>query len=412
MFLFPRAGNSIMAPSMSEENAQKLRLKPRLAGDPPASATPPSAEKPAPSAPDTTTPTLEKNSPIALRPKPRLGGETPPESSASSTAPVGNPASETPAAPPVAPASVAAPPKFVAPAPLASPPVTSPPATSPPAETSTTPTPAETARPKISFQPREPAVAPLPKPEPQATAEPPAAPPPTPPVAAAAPGFPPPPAKKFPPPPGVGKDAAGEPPVENIKAVVSAGTGSRKRLLLIGGVAAVAAVALASVFFLNEDEEQPRPVTKAPAPIQSSSANATEIPSAAAPVATVTDTIAKADELRVAAANEVAAVTGSDTAARTGDTVQPKEDATETVATPAVPSGPPPPSDAFRGWIGSLVISGVRSGSNPRIFIERTAYGPGDLINPQLGITFESYNPATRMLIFKDRSGAMVERRH
>ncbi|MBA4135949.1 MAG: hypothetical protein C0518_01380 [Opitutus sp.] len=72
----------------------------------------------------------------------------------------------------------------------------------------------------------------------------------------------------------------------------------------------------------------------------------------------------------------------------------------------------PPASAAFRSWVQNLKISGVRAGASPRVFIERTAYGPGDLVNPQLGISFESYNAETRMLVFKDKSGALVERRN
>jgi hypothetical protein len=46
------------------------------------------------------------------------------------------------------------------------------------------------------------------------------------------------------------------------------------------------------------------------------------------------------------------------------------------------------------------------------VLISNTAYAPGDLVNPQLGIRFVSYNPATRILVFRDGTGASVERRH
>ncbi len=59
----------------------------------------------------------------------------------------------------------------------------------------------------------------------------------------------------------------------------------------------------------------------------------------------------------------------------------------------------------------NLRISAVRAGSSPRIFIERTAYAPGDLVNANLGITFEGYNPETGLIAFKDRTGAVFERR-
>jgi hypothetical protein len=87
------------------------------------------------------------------------------------------------------------------------------------------------------------------------------------------------------------------------------------------------------------------------------------------------------------------------------------------VAAPVVPAAPvvvPPPvaTVAFKAWVENLKIMGVRAGSNPRVFIGGTAYAPGDLVNPQMGISFEGYVPETRMLIFKDKSGAKVERRN
>ncbi len=41
-----------------------------------------------------------------------------------------------------------------------------------------------------------------------------------------------------------------------------------------------------------------------------------------------------------------------------------------------------------------------------------TSYQTGDLVNPQLGISFEGYNAETRLLIFKDKTGASVTRRN
>jgi hypothetical protein len=81
-------------------------------------------------------------------------------------------------------------------------------------------------------------------------------------------------------------------------------------------------------------------------------------------------------------------------------------------AKPAAPPPPPPPSMAFRAWAENLRISGMRGGSNPRIFIGGTAYQKGDLVNPQMGIVFDDYIDATRTIVFKDKSGAKVERRN
>ena len=67
---------------------------------------------------------------------------------------------------------------------------------------------------------------------------------------------------------------------------------------------------------------------------------------------------------------------------------------------------------AFRAWVENLRISGLRGGASPRIFVGGTAYQQGDLINPQLGITFEGYDDDTRLITFRDKTGAKVERRN
>ncbi|HYC72963.1 MAG TPA: hypothetical protein VEB66_17255 [Opitutaceae bacterium] len=78
---------------------------------------------------------------------------------------------------------------------------------------------------------------------------------------------------------------------------------------------------------------------------------------------------------------------------------------------PATPP-PPPPSQAFRAWVQNLKIGSVRGGSPARLQVGGVTYIPGDLVNPQLGILFESYDGNTRMIRFKDRqTGAIMERR-
>ncbi len=75
-------------------------------------------------------------------------------------------------------------------------------------------------------------------------------------------------------------------------------------------------------------------------------------------------------------------------------------------------TGPAEPSEAFKACVRDLPISSVRGGSSPRILIGATSYREGDVIHPQLGITFESYDDSTRLLLFKDRSGATVSRKY
>ncbi|MDD3179006.1 MAG: hypothetical protein PHQ04_01500 [Opitutaceae bacterium] len=85
---------------------------------------------------------------------------------------------------------------------------------------------------------------------------------------------------------------------------------------------------------------------------------------------------------------------------------------------PAVPiaaipevEAPPEASAAFKAWVNNLKIGGVsvRSGV-PRVLIERTTYTQGEVVNPQLGITFEGYDEKRHMVKFKDKSGAIFER--
>jgi hypothetical protein len=72
----------------------------------------------------------------------------------------------------------------------------------------------------------------------------------------------------------------------------------------------------------------------------------------------------------------------------------------------------PPASAAFKAWVDNLRVGGVRAGTETRVFIGGTAYAPGEMVNPQLGIVFDSYDAETRHLIFKDKTGAIVRRRN
>jgi hypothetical protein len=78
----------------------------------------------------------------------------------------------------------------------------------------------------------------------------------------------------------------------------------------------------------------------------------------------------------------------------------------------AAPVGPPVPSAIFKAWVEGLKINGVSATDRPRILIGGTAYAAGELVNGPLGISFVGYEPATRLLIFKDRTGAIVKHRY
>ncbi len=344
---------------MSEDSAPKLRLKPKLAADPASASPSPApvgapAPEPAPSAPAPADAADSKT----VRLKPRL----------SSTPPV----------------QVATP----APAPAAESPAPAVPATPAPAE-------AEKPAVKFSLRPKaaEPAPAGAPAPEaPAADAES------EPPVleaqtdtgaegepaeitaiqmASGAP-FPPPTTVKFPTPPGLVRNlAAAEKIAKTGKRPGFSRPGAGKRMLVLaGGVVAVMLV-LGGVFFAYlKFTAPPPPPPPRPRPVVQ-------------PV--------KPPEPPVVEKPVVPAVV---------ETPKP-----EPVEAPPPPPPPPVASVAFKVWVENLRISGLRSGANPRVFIGGTSYAPGDLVNPQLGITFAGYDSETRLITFKDANGAKVERR-
>lgn len=378
---------------MSDETIPKLRLRPKLAADP-ASTTPASAEIPSaasvpaevPPAPGVPAPIEE---PKAFRLKPKISLSASPVEAAkpASAAPIEVKAPSPVEIPPSAPAPPAEPTVGVAPS-IAS----------------------VAGAPKFSFKPKaELAAAPAPVAKVEAPAPVgPEAPAPAaaevPPVAPVA-NFPPPvPVGKFPPPPGVKKPIAGA----TEKSTSAAKPVDRKKLLLVGGgVLGVAMLGAGYFLFLySPDGAAPLPPPKksVPAVVANPSTGQGQA------VAAAQTAVEKANE-QMAPLNEVlksdqpmAAVTSAPEAAKAVVVAPPP------IA--AIDLGPPPPSVAFREWVSTLRIGSVRTGAKPRILIEKTSYDVGDTVNQQLGISFEGYNAATRMLIFKDRSGAIVERRN
>lgn len=221
---------------------------------------------------------------------------------------------------------------------------------------------------------------------------------------AVVPNFPP-PVGKFPPPPGAKKPSEGAP--EKVES--AAKPAGRKKLLLIGGgVLGVAMLGAGYFLFLQSPAEPPLPPPKRALPAVV--ANPTSVPGQA--VSAAQTAVAKANE-QMAPLNE--AIAADQPAVGSAPVPEP---ATVAAAAPPpvevaeIDRTPIPPSVAFREWVANLRIGSVRTGAKPRILLDRTSYDVGDTVNQQLGITFEGYNPDTRMIIFKDRSGAIVERRN
>jgi hypothetical protein len=193
--------------------------------------------------------------------------------------------------------------------------------------------------------------------------------------------FPPPPGK-FRAPPGMAKNTEAAKNAANARKL--AGGSESNKLLLIGGVVA-AVLVLGGVFFVY------RKFTGVPSPPPPKLVAKPAKPPAPPAEAKPKEPVATA----VAVPPEVEPVV-----------VKPAEPVVPVVAPP------PAPTVAFKAWVENLRVSGVRAGSNPRVFIGGTAYAPGDLVNPQLGITFVGYNAEIRMLTFKDATGAKVDRRN
>ncbi len=379
---------------MSDESVPKLRLKPKLAADSADAAQPPAATStpPVEAVPADGALATEENKTVRL--KPRLSVAPMPE--------------ETP------PASVSTPPLEAAPAAA---PIPSP----APAEEASAEKPAV----KFSLKPKSAAVQPVAAAEPPPVFPPPTpAPPPFPPPPllpaqeaepetdhgaggepaeitairqASNPQFEPPVAAHFPTPPGLqqnqlaAEEDASFPPRPAGVPKTKAPALDKKKLIRLGGGALAVLLVLGggAFFFLRTKVEPPPPprpkVVAKPAP----------------------EPVVQAPKIEPAPAPGVEQSVVVQAA--------PVEKPVVVEAAPVVPKPPPPPppaSPAFKAWVENLHISGVRAGSTTRVFIERTSYAVGDLVNPQLGITFEGYNSETRMLSFKDQTGAIVERRN
>jgi hypothetical protein len=67
-------------------------------------------------------------------------------------------------------------------------------------------------------------------------------------------------------------------------------------------------------------------------------------------------------------------------------------------------------SPAFRSFVANLTVNGVFQGSPSRALINGHTFREGELIEPNLGIVFDHVDAARKQIVFKDRSGAIVER--
>lgn len=69
-------------------------------------------------------------------------------------------------------------------------------------------------------------------------------------------------------------------------------------------------------------------------------------------------------------------------------------------------------SPAFRSFIANAKIGGVFQGSPPRLLLNGKLTRGGETVDAALGIVFDSVEVDKRMLLFKDKAGAVVTRRY
>ena len=223
------------------------------------------------------------------------------------------------------------------------------------------------------------------------------------------------PSAKFPPLPGLGASAdPSSPESSNQESFL-------KKLLLFGALAifilAGAGFAYFKFFYKKSSVPSPQPAAvKVETPPGSTAEKIKKAVEKAEQeqFAPLNEAVA-ANETPAPAKNDSAAIPASpapDQAVVPATTVAPETGVVAVSPPVPVKPPPPPPSLAFKAWVINLRIRGVRGGEAQRVFIDRTSYAPGDLVNPQLGIIFVGYDEETRMLTFQDKSGATFERRH
>jgi len=66
------------------------------------------------------------------------------------------------------------------------------------------------------------------------------------------------------------------------------------------------------------------------------------------------------------------------------------------------------PSPAFRRWLQGVRIGSVMTGEEPKALINNMTFTPGSTIDYMQGITFEGLAEGDTLLVFKDRSGAIL----
>lgn len=69
-------------------------------------------------------------------------------------------------------------------------------------------------------------------------------------------------------------------------------------------------------------------------------------------------------------------------------------------------------SPEFSSWVANAQISGVFQGQPARVLINGRTVRAGEIVEPRLGIVFQAVDAKQKLLRFRDRSGATVQRKY
>ena len=198
------------------------------------------------------------------------------------------------------------------------------------------------------------------------------------------------------------------PPGRRIPPSVQASTARRKKiikliLVALGGLAMAAGIiGLAIVKFIDPPPPPPTRIPKArPVHVEvQPEVPATETPEAdAAKVAPPTEQVTPRPSRVKPKSGTISTTVTTDLAP--GVTVTTEAVQAEVEA-----------SQSFRTFVADAKISGVFQGTPPRAFINGRLIRVGETVDSSLSIRFESVDPKTKNIVFKDSTGATVSRRY
>lgn len=131
---------------------------------------------------------------------------------------------------------------------------------------------------------------------------------------------------------------------------------------------------------------------------------------ASSPAPNATSPVAPSPSSSAVATPAASAAPAATTAASTANLPPAATAVAKSEPKPIVPLAPEP-SPEIKAWVNGLRISGVRRGDSPKVLIDRKTFSVGDFVNAEQGITFDGFDASREMIRFKDKEGALYERR-